>query len=134
MNKKIIERFAALVKFDDKGLVPAVIQDYRDNAVLMVGYMNKESLILTLKEGAVCFWSRSRKKLWRKGEQSGNTQLLKHISIDCDGDCVLASVKQIGGAACHTGYRSCFYRTLSSRARGAIRISQKKIFDPNKVY
>jgi phosphoribosyl-AMP cyclohydrolase / phosphoribosyl-ATP pyrophosphohydrolase len=99
------------VKFDREGLVPAVVQDAASGEVLMVAYMNKESLGKTLETGQTHFWSRSRKELWRKGETSGHTQTVKSISLDCDGDTLLVRVEQIG-VACHTGNRSCFFRDL----------------------
>lgn len=119
------------IKFDKNGLVPAVIQDYRTGEVLMVAYMNKAALAKTLKTGNTWFYSRSRKKLWMKGEVSGNVQEVKRVYIDCDGDCVLVKVFQAGKASCHTGYRSCFYREITS---GKPRIIQKRVFDPSKVY
>ncbi len=99
------------LKFDYKGLIPAIIQDYRTRQVLMLGYMNKESLKETLKLKKTCFWSRSRKKFWIKGETSGNYQWVKEIFYDCDCDCLLIKVKQIG-VSCHTQNKSCFYRKL----------------------
>ena len=99
------------LKFDEKGLIPAVIQDGESNEVLMVAYMNKESFEATLKEGRTCFWSRSRKTLWRKGETSGHVQKVVEIRTDCDADCLLIKVEQTG-PACHTGERSCFFNML----------------------
>lgn len=99
------------LKFDEKGLIPTVIQDGTSNEVLMVAYMNKESLETTLKEGRTCFWSRSRKTLWRKGETSGHVQKVLEIRADCDADCLLIRVDQTG-PACHTGKRSCFFNAL----------------------
>jgi phosphoribosyl-AMP cyclohydrolase len=99
------------LKFDDKGLIPAIIQDYRDNAVLMLAYMNAESVRRTLKLGKTCFWSRSRKEYWVKGETSGHFQFVKSIAYDCDLDALLIKVRQ-AGVACHTGNRSCFYRNI----------------------
>jgi len=99
------------LKFDEKGLIPAIIQDAKSGDVLMVGYMNKESVQMTLKEGRTCFWSRSRQKFWRKGETSGHVQRVKEIYYDCDGDALLIKVEQTG-VACHTGEWSCFYRKL----------------------
>ncbi|MCM8792066.1 MAG: phosphoribosyl-AMP cyclohydrolase [Candidatus Omnitrophica bacterium] len=99
------------IKFDKDGLIPAVIQDYKTNEVLMLAYMNKESLKRTLKLNRTCFWSRSRKKFWIKGETSGNFQIVKSIWYDCDMDALLFKVRQIG-VACHTGNRSCFFRRL----------------------
>jgi phosphoribosyl-AMP cyclohydrolase len=99
------------LKFDDKELIPAIIQDYKTKDVLMVGYMNKESLKRTLKLGKTCFWSRSRKEYWVKGMTSGHFQFVKSIAYDCDGDALLIKVRQVG-VACHTGKRSCFYRKI----------------------
>ena len=95
------------VRFDDRGLVPAIIQDSVTGDVLMLAYMNEESLRLTLAEGRVVFWSRSRQELWRKGDTSGNTQHVESLAIDCDGDALLVRVHQVG-VACHTGARTCF--------------------------
>ena len=100
-----------VLKFDDKGLIAAIVQDYETNDVLMVAYMNEESLKITLKEKRTCFYSRSRKTLWRKGETSGHVQKVKNIYYDCDVDALLIKVFQTG-AACHTGERTCFYRKL----------------------
>lgn len=121
----------AHVHFDKRGLVPVVIQDFADGRVLMLAYMNRKSLVKSLKTGRTWFYSRSRKKLWMKGEESGRIQRIKRISIDCDGDALLIQVKQEGGASCHEGYRSCFFRTKKGRM---LRISERRIFDPNKVY
>ncbi|MDD5431963.1 MAG: phosphoribosyl-AMP cyclohydrolase [Candidatus Omnitrophica bacterium] len=98
-------------KFDKQGLIPAIVQDYKTNEVLMVAYMNKESLRRTIKLGKTCFWSRSRKEYWVKGLTSGHFQFVKSIAYDCDLDALLIKVRQVG-AACHTGNRSCFYRKL----------------------
>lgn len=100
-----------MIKFDDKGLVPAIIQDYKTGKVLMMAYMNAESLEITKKEGRTCFWSRSRQELWRKGETSGNIQKVVSIKADCDGDCLLIEVDP-AGPACHTGSESCFFNTV----------------------
>jgi len=99
------------LKFDKKGLIPAIIQDYKTGDVLMLAYMNRESINRTIKLGKTCFWSRSRKKYWVKGETSGNFQFVKQIAYDCDMDALLIKVRQIG-VACHTGNRSCFYRRI----------------------
>ena len=99
------------LKFDKKGLIPTVIQDYKTKDVLMVAYMNKESLKCTIKSGKTCFWSRSRKKFWTKGETSGCFQFVKRIYYDCDMDCLLIKVQQ-KGVACHTGEHSCFFRKI----------------------
>lgn len=100
------------MKFDSKGLIPAIIQDYRTGEVLMLAFMNKASLEKSLRLKKTCFWSRSRKKFWIKGETSGNFQQIKAVYYDCDMDAILVKVKQIG-VACHTGNRSCFYRKLN---------------------
>ena len=123
---KLIEQ----VKFDKNGLVPAIIQDFKTLEVLMVGYMNKESLETTLKTGKTCFWSRSRRKLWIKGETSGHIQKVKEILIDCDNDTLLIKAEQIGGA-CHMGYRTCFYRKYN---KNDFTIVGKKLFNPEKIY
>jgi len=99
------------LKFDKKGLIPAIIQDYKTGEVLMLAYMNKKSLRRTLKFGKACFWSRSRKEYWIKGETSGNYQYIKSIAYDCDMDALLIKVRQVK-VACHTGNRSCFYRKI----------------------
>jgi len=99
------------LKFDKNGLIPAIIQDYKDNAVLMLGYMNKESLKRTLRTGKTCFWSRSRQEYWVKGLTSGHFQFVKSVFYDCDMDALLVKVRQVG-VACHTGKRSCFYRKI----------------------
>ena len=100
------------LKFDEKGLIPAIIQDEATKDVLMVAYMNKESLQKTLETGKTHFWSRSRQAFWLKGETSGHFQLVKEIWYDCDEDTLLVKVEQIGDVACHTGARSCFYRKI----------------------
>ncbi len=99
------------LRFDDKGLIPAIIQDYKTKEVLMMAFMNLESIKRTLKDGKTCFWSRSRQEYWVKGMTSGHFQFVKSISYDCDCDCILVTVRQVG-AACHTNQRSCFYRKI----------------------
>jgi len=101
------------VKFDDRGLVPAIAQDTTTKEVLMLAYMNQESLEITLKEKKACYFSRSRQKLWLKGETSGHFQHIKSIKYDCDGDTLLLEVEQVGNA-CHTNNHTCFYRSFSS--------------------
>lgn len=100
------------LKYDANGLIPAIIQDVVNGQVLMMAYMNEEALKRTLESGRVTFWSRSRQKYWVKGETSGNIQVVKELSVDCDQDCLLIKVEQTG-AACHEGYRSCFFRRVS---------------------
>ncbi|MDD3469347.1 MAG: phosphoribosyl-AMP cyclohydrolase [Thermoguttaceae bacterium] len=113
------------------GLLPAIAQDAKTGEVLMLAYMNAESYEETLRTGRAVYFSRSRQKLWRKGEESGNVQLVKEILIDCDCDTLVLKVEQIGGAACHTGHRSCFYRQVTPT--GFVEIADK-VFDPEKVY
>jgi phosphoribosyl-AMP cyclohydrolase len=120
------------LKFDDKGLIPVVVQDAKDGTVLMVAYMNREAVRRTLRLKKSVFWSRSRKSFWLKGESSGNVQKVKEMRIDCDGDCLLVKVDQIGGAACHTGHRSCFYRKVLPA--GKLQVTGRPLFDPKKVY
>lgn len=117
-------------KFD--GLMPAVVQDYQDGEILMVGFMNEEAWEVTLKTGKATFFSRSRQTLWTKGLTSGNVQLVKEIRLDCDDDTVVLKVEQIGGAACHTGHRSCFYKRVDNEKN--IEIVGEPVFDPKEVY
>lgn len=112
------------------GLVPAIIQDAETNKVLMLAYMDKNAWEKTLETGKTWFYSRSRDKYWMKGEESGNVQNVKEVFVDCDDDTVLLKVEQVGKAACHTGYQSCFFRKLN----GETKIVEEKIFDPEKVY
>ncbi len=118
------------IKYDANGLVAAVMQDYENNEVLMVAYMNSESLKTTLETGKAHFWSRSRQKFWMKGESSGHTQEIKEVFIDCDGDCILFKIKQ-NVAACHTGFRSCFYRKWDGEK---LIETSEKLFDEDDVY
>lgn len=113
------------------GLVPVIAQDWRTGEVLMLAYMNEEAWQRTLETGKVHYFSRSRNKIWLKGESSGHVQVVKEILLDCDLDTVLIKVEQKGGAACHKGYRSCFYRRLKD---GSLEVVGEKIFDPEVVY
>jgi phosphoribosyl-AMP cyclohydrolase len=113
------------------GLVPVVVQDDETGDVLMLAYMNREAWLKTLESGKATFWSRSRNSLWLKGETSGNVQIVKSVFIDCDDDTILLKVDQIGGAACHTGYKSCFYRKVVG---SETEIIGEPIFDPGEVY
>jgi phosphoribosyl-AMP cyclohydrolase len=108
------EPFINDVKWTTDGLVPVIAQDYRSGRVLMMAWMNRESLALTVKENRAVYWSRSRNKLWRKGEESGHVQQVKEIRLDCDNDVIILQVEQIAGIACHTGRESCFYRVLKN--------------------
>lgn len=114
-------------------LMPCIAQDAVSGAVLMLAYMNEEAYEETLKTGKVCYYSRSRMKLWRKGEESGNVQILKAIYFDCDADAILVKVEQVGGAACHEGYPSCFFREVDRITKG-VSIIQERVFDPHRVY
>ena len=119
--------------FDKHPLIPTIAQDAETGEILMMAYMNAESYEETLKTGRVCYFSRSRQKLWRKGEESGNVQKLHDLYVDCDADAILVKVDQIGGAACHTGFRSCFYRKIDAELREAVE-EGTRVFDPEQVY
>lgn len=113
------------------GLVPAIAQDHQSGEVLMLAYINRESWKRTLETGIAHYWSRSRGKLWKKGESSGNIQEIKEIRVDCDADTVIFRVNQIGDAACHTGYRSCFYQVVRD---DKLVVDGQRVFDPKDVY
>jgi len=113
------------------GLLPAIVQDAETGEVLMLAYMNEESYAETLQSGRAVYFSRSRGKLWRKGEESGNVQKVQEIRLDCDADTILLKVEQIGGAACHIGYRSCFFRKVTPEG---LKIEGERVFDPDVVY
>ncbi|MCL2743104.1 MAG: phosphoribosyl-AMP cyclohydrolase [Planctomycetaceae bacterium] len=113
------------------GLVPAIAQDNKDGTVLMLAYMNEEAYNETLATGRAVYFSRSRNKLWRKGEESGNVQKVTSIFLDCDADTILLKVEQIGGAACHEGYKSCFFREITSEGEKVI---GERVFDPKEKY
>ena len=115
----------------DGGLVAAIAQDDTSGEILMVAYMNEESLRRTLELGEVVYWSRSRQKYWHKGEESGNVQKLKGLYVDCDGDALLLRVEQVGGAACHTGKRNCFFRRIDGSEIEDVGV---QVFDPDEVY
>ena len=113
------------------GLIPAIAQDWKTGEVLMLAYINEESWKETLRTGHGIYWSRSRSKLWHKGEESGNVQIVKEILVDCDADTVIFKVEQVGGAACHEGYRTCFFRKV---AGDTLEVVGERVFDPKKVY
>jgi phosphoribosyl-AMP cyclohydrolase len=113
------------------GLVPAIAQDADSGAVLMLAWMNQEAFEETRRTGRACYFSRSRGRLWRKGEESGHVQEVKEIYIDCDADTILLKVHQVGGAACHEGYASCFFRRLEG---DQVQVVGQRVFDPHKVY
>jgi phosphoribosyl-AMP cyclohydrolase len=120
-----------VIKWDKDGLVPAIAQDAQSGRVLMMAWMNREALALTLREGRAVYWSRSRGRLWPKGEESGHVQKVKAIRTDCDADVVLLAVEQVGGIACHTGRESCFYRELRDGDWLAVDAVLK---DPGTIY
>ena len=126
-----MEQAVAGLKYDAAGLIPAVIVDTKSGQVLMVAYMNDQALLSTIRTGRTHFWSRSRKKYWMKGEESGHVQQVKAIYTDCDMDTVVIEVEQTG-AACHDGYFSCFYRRLGPE--GDWQVVAKQVFDPESVY
>jgi phosphoribosyl-AMP cyclohydrolase len=126
------EEIKRIVDFSKgNGLVTAIAQDVETGEILMVANMNEESLARTLETGEAVYWSRSRRKLWHKGEESGNVQKVREIFLDCDGDAILMKIEQIGGAACHTGKRSCFFRKLENGSVSDVGI---QVFDPAEVY
>ncbi|WP_127470037.1 phosphoribosyl-AMP cyclohydrolase [Thiomicrorhabdus aquaedulcis] len=118
------------VKFDENGLIPAIAQQFDSKEILMMAWMNAQSLAETLQTGRVCYWSRSRQNYWRKGEESGQVQLLKELRLDCDGDAILLLVDQTG-PACHTGRKSCFYTTVNGQTAT---INSNPLIDPKELY
>ncbi|MBM7623292.1 bifunctional phosphoribosyl-AMP cyclohydrolase/phosphoribosyl-ATP diphosphatase HisIE [Sporohalobacter salinus] len=119
------------LKFNDNGLLPAIVQDVETDEVLMMAYMNQEAVTKTIETGYTWFWSRSRQKLWKKGESSGHLQQVEEVNLDCDGDTLLVKVQQTGGA-CHTGHYSCFHRELNANEK--FEVIDKEVFDPDEVY
>jgi phosphoribosyl-AMP cyclohydrolase len=119
------------LEWNSDGLVPAIAQDYQTGEVLMLAWMNREALQLSSEQGRAVYWSRSRQKLWFKGEESGHVQQLREIRVDCDADVVLMQVEQIGGIACHTGRRRCFFRVLKD---GEWQIDEEIIKNPDEIY
>lgn len=127
-----MEKYVIELNFSkNNGLIAVIAQDYKNKDILMQAYMNKEAWEETLKSGYAVYFSRSRNKLWRKGESSGNQQIVKEIRVDCDLDSIILFVDQIGGAACHEGYRSCYYRTLNG---DNLEVIGERVFDPLEVY
>jgi phosphoribosyl-AMP cyclohydrolase len=114
------------------GLVPAIVQDHRTGAVLMLGFMNEEALAETQRTNQVVFFSRSRNKLWKKGESSGHILMVRELRVDCDADALLIAVEPVGPGVCHEGYRSCFFRRLDAQGNAAI--VEERTFEPEKVY
>ena len=124
--------FVDKLKFDANGLIPAIIQDAGDKRVLMMAWMNRASIEKTIETGKTHFWSRSRQKFWMKGEESGNTQTVKDIAFDCDGDCLLIQVEQ-NGPACHEGYQSCFFRSVEGKGE-TFKITEPLLKSPEQMY
>lgn len=119
------------IKWDENGLVPAIAQDHQSGRIMMFAWMNREALALSVKEQRAIYWSRSRSRLWRKGEESGHIQRLHDVRLDCDGDVVLLCIEQIGGIACHTGRESCFYRVLDN---GQWKVTDAVLKNPDTIY
>ncbi len=125
------QAFLDAIRWTEDGLVPAIAQDAQSGRILMMAWMNRESLNLTAQEGRAVYWSRSRQKLWRKGESSGHVQQVSEIRLDCDEDVIVLQVEQLGGMACHTGRESCFYRVLKDGAWVSV---DPVIKDPKEIY
>jgi phosphoribosyl-AMP cyclohydrolase len=126
-----LANFLDKIRWDSNGLIPAIAQDHQSGRILMMAWMNAESLTLTIKENRAIYWSRSRQKLWRKGEESGHVQHIKEIRLDCDSDVIILTVDQVGGIACHTGRESCFYFVLENgewKAVDPVLKNQKDIY------
>ena len=126
-----MDNYLNQIAWNSDGLVPAIAQDAESGLILMVAWMNRDALALTVSENRAVYWSRSRQKLWRKGEESGNVQLLKELRLDCDNDVIMMQVEQIGGIACHTGRASCFYSVLRD---GEWKSVDAVIKDPKEMY
>ena len=132
-DKNIEQGLEFTPKFDANGLITAIAQDAETGQILMVAYMNSEALELTIKTGNAVYYSRSRKKLWKKGEQSGHVQKVQQILVDCDQDCLILKVT-VDQGQCHTGYQSCFYRALKKDTASELEPVAEKVFDPEDVY
>jgi len=131
MSESVDTSWLDQITWNDQGLVPAIAQDKATNEILMVAWMNREALGLTLAEGRAVYWSRSRKKLWRKGEESGHVQTVSEIRLDCDDDVIILKIEQLGGIACHTGRRSCFFKILKN---GQWTAAEPVLKDPKSIY
>jgi len=133
-DEKIIEECLEFTpKFGDDGLIPVIAQDAKTSQVLMVAYMNRPALNLTIQTGYATYFSRSRQKLWKKGEESGHVQKVEQILVDCDQDCLVLKVTVEAGQ-CHTGYQSCFYRALKKDSGKGLKFIAERIYDPEKIY
>ena len=131
-NRPLDMSFYEKLKFTDDGLIPAIVQESGTGRVLMMAWMNRASLESTVKTGKTHFWSRSRKKFWMKGEESGHTQTVKDIAFDCDGDTLLIQVEQIG-AACHEGFKSCFFRSVEGDG-ATFKVTEQQLQKPEEIY
>ena len=132
-NENIEQGLEFTPKFDGNGLITAIAQDVETGQILMKAQMNAEALALTIKTGQAVYFSRSRQKLWKKGEQSGHVQKVEQILVDCDQDCLILKVRASGGQ-CHVGYQSCFYRALKKGADKHLEFIAQKVYDPKEVY
>ena len=133
-TKQTIEEVLEFIpKFDDNGLIPAIAQDAKTGQVLMVAFMNREALDLTIQTGYATYFSRARRKLWKKGEESGHLQKVERILVDCDQDCLILKVT-VDTGQCHAGYQSCFYRALKKGSSKELEFIAKKVYDPKKTY
>jgi phosphoribosyl-AMP cyclohydrolase len=132
-TKEIEEGLEFIPKFDDKGLIPAIAQDAETGQVLMAAYMNREALDLTIQSGYATYFSRSRQKFWKKGEESGHVQKVKQILVDCDQDCLILKVA-VDAGQCHVGYQSCFYRASKAGSSKELEFIAEKVYEPKKTY
>ncbi len=132
-DKQIEEGLEFTPKFDSNGLITVIAQDSRTNQILMVAYMNREALELTIETGYATYFSRSRQKLWKKGEESGHFQIVEQILVDCDQDCLVLRVK-VDSGQCHVGYKSCFYRAVTHKNCKKLEFMAKKVYNPEKTY
>lgn len=132
-DKRIEEGLDFAPKFDSNGLITAVAQDAQTGQVLMAAYMNKEALDLTLATGNAVYYSRSRRKLWKKGEQSGHVQKVEQVLVDCDQDCLVLKVR-VDEGQCHVGYQSCFYRAVKKDSSDKLKLIAEKVYDPQQAY
>jgi phosphoribosyl-AMP cyclohydrolase len=132
-KKNLEENLEFEPQFDENGLIPAIAQDAGTGQVLIVAYMNREALDVTIKSGYATYFSRSRQKLWKKGEESGHCQKVQQILVDCDQDCLILKVT-VDAGQCHVGYQSCFYRALRSNSGKELEFTAKKVYDPKKTY
>jgi len=132
-NKNIEEGLEFIPKFDANGLIPAIVQDAKTGQILMAAYMNRAALDLTIQTGYATYFSRSRQKLWKKGEESGHFQKVEQILVDCDQDCLILKVA-VDAGQCHVGYQSCFYRALKKDSGNDLEFVAEKVYNPKNIY